>query len=554
MKNTLISIKNLVLIFILAISANLNLQAQTSQGTEFWLAFPANYDATGVRQLYITAENNSVVNINITDPAFSTTVNITAGTLETITLPMAVEVTGNGSIHNKGIHVTSDNPVTVYVMSQRDFSTDAYLGLPVDALGNDYYVMAYENNNLGIQLTVVATEDNTNVSITPTASSPGWSAGVTGNVVLNTGQVFQLRTTASGSDYTGSRVVSDKPVGVFGSNNCANIPVGVTACDYIVQQLTPVNTWGQSFVTVPLAERTAGDVFRIMAQQSNTEVSINGSVVATLNAGQFYQTDLSSTSYNKITANKPILVGQFCKGVSADNTTGDPCFSLIPPDEQVLNNYVISAGTSNIAINYLNITSPTSNTGNVKVDGASVAPSSWTAIPGTTYSGAQVSVPNGIHTVTSNLPIGLLVYGYTEADSYAYIGGQAFGEVATVVSLTISPKTGSSPINTTRCWQATLLNNFGEPVTGVRVDFNITGPNSASTGFAFTNESGIATFCYDGPNPGTDNIMAVVGALNDTASFTWSESIQPIPLSNWAVYVGIAFMLSFVVIRFRRIF
>ena len=29
---------------------------------------------------------------------------------------------------------------------------------------------------------------------------------------------------------------------------------------------------------------------------------------------------------------------------------------------------------------------------------------------------------------------------------------------------------------------------------------------------------------------------------------------QPVPLSNWALYVGIALMLSFVVIRFRRIF
>jgi len=518
--------------------------AQSSRGTDFWICFPGNFDASGSRQLYLTAETNSVVNINIVNPAYSNLVNVPAGTLTTVTLPTAVEIQTNGTVENKGIHITSDNPVTVYGMNQRDASTDAFLGLPVDALGTNYYVMAY-NPSIGIpvQMTMVATEDNTSVAITPTVGAPV-------NVVLNQGQTYQLRTTAG--DYTGSLVVSDKPVSVFGGNQCTQVPTGTTFCDHLVEQIPPTSSWGQSFVTVPLATRTAGDIFRIMAQQNATQVSINGAVAANLNAGQFFETSLSSLSYNRITSDKPVLVGQYSKGTAADGVTSDPFFALVPPDEQFLANYVISAGTSNIPINYLNITSPTANTGNVLVDGVPVPPGSWTPIPSTSFSGAKVQVTNGIHTVSSALPIGLLVYGFGLADSYGYLGGQAFGAVATITTLDLTPVNGTALINTNQCWSALVENNFGEPVSGVRVDFTRTGANPG-VGFAFTDANGIATYCYTGTNPGNDVIVANVGALADTAQFDWTDQPAPaIPVSNWALFIGLFLIVAMVFWRFRR--
>ncbi len=564
MKNTLYKIaKQLLLLsllsFICAFASTGALYAQSSQGTEFWVAFPANLTQTGARQLYITAEVNTEVNVTIVNPAFSTTIDVAAGTLATVNLPLSVDVTGNGVVEDKGIHITADNPVTVYGMNQRDASTDAYLALPVDAVGNDYLVMGYTRDysfSSFAQLTIVATEDNTSVTIVPTETGGGFTAGVSGNVVLNQGQVFQLRSNTTGADYTGSSVVSDKPISVFGGNDCTNISGNLRACDHLVQQMVPTEGWGQSFLTVPLATRQAGDVFRIMAQQSGTQVSINGSVVATLGTGEFYETILASNTYNRITANNPILVGQYSRSSDADGVTSDPFFSLVPPDEQFLNNYIISAGTPNIPINYLNITSPTANTGTVKVDGTTVAEGAWTVISGTNFSGAQVSVSNGIHTVSSNLPIGLLVYGFGNYDSYGYLGGQAFAAVATVSSLTLTPKTGTAPINTQQCWEALVLDQFGDPVPGVRVDFTITGANSALSGFAFANAEGVATFCIEGENTGVDNIEAVLGSLSDSGTFTWTDGDPgppEIPLSNWSLYLGMLLILTFIIIRFRRI-
>jgi hypothetical protein len=503
------------------------LEAQSSKGTEFWIGFPGNIDSQGQRQLYITAEANAEVNINIANPAYSNTVNVASGSLTTINLPNQVDIQSSGLVENKGIHITSDVPVTVYVMNQQTATTDAYLALPLDAIGTEYYVMAYTRDasfsSLNSQMTIVATEDNTSVTITPRASGGGFTAGVSGNIVLNKGQTFQLRSNSTNADYTGSYVVADKPISVFGGNDCTNISGSLRACDHLVQQMVPVTGWGQSFLTVPLATRIAGDVFRIMAQQSGTQVNINGVNVANLAAGQFYETILGSATYNRITSNNPILVGQYSRSSDADGVTSDPFFALVPPDEQFLNSYVVSAGTPNIPTNFLNITSPTSNTGTVQVNGVTVSASAWTVIPGTTFSGARVSVPNGIHTVTSTLPIGLLVYGFGSFDSYGYLGGQAFAAIATINSITISPTTGTALAGTNQCWEAEVLDQFGDPVSGVRVDFDIIGPNNSKSGFAFTDANGKATFCYTGEEAGDDEIVARVGSLSASATFTWQE-------------------------------
>ncbi len=58
--------------------------------------------------------------------------------------------------------------------------------------------------------------------------------------------------------------------------------------------------------------------------------------------------------------------------------------------------------------------------------------------------------------------------------------------------------------------KATVTNTEEEPVEGVRVDFTVTG-DSATTGFAFTDELGEAEFCYD--SVGTDTVVANVGAV-----------------------------------------
>jgi hypothetical protein len=499
-----------------------------NKGRDFWIGVPGN-ESSVVPQLYITSDFGSCVNVDIPGLAFNTTVSVAGGSLVTVNLPVDAQIQSQYIVENKGIHITSNNSVTVYLMNAQQSTTDAYMALPTDVLGTDYYSMGYYRDfafsTLFAQTTIVGTQNATTVTITTTTTAGGFTTGVPQNITLNQGQIYQLRSNAGSplADYTGTRIQSNKPVAVFGGNNCTNISGSLRACDHLVEQLPPTSTWGKSFVTVPLATRSAGDVFRMMAQTSGTAVKINGTLVATLNAGQFYETILSSTSYNRITANEPILVGQYSQSSQADNVTSDPFFTLLPPDEQFLNHYVVSAGTSNIPINFVNIVSPTSNTGTVQVDGATVSGALWNVIPSTTFSGAKVPVSSGVHSVNSTGPVGVMVYGFGSFDSYGYLGGQSFAPIATITNLALTPKTGTDEVCHNHCWNALLTDQFSAPVSGVRVDFTVTGAN-ASNGFSFTNASGIATFCYTGGNTGNDNITAAVGGISDAASFSWLTS------------------------------
>lgn len=498
--------------------------AQDSKGTEFWICFPGNQQSPNP-ELYITGPVASTVTIDIPGIAFNQVVNIPAGGLQVVSIPGTAQVQSEFVVDNKGIHITATNEVTVYGMNAQQATTDAYLAFPLDAIGTEYYVLGYNRDfsfALPTQATIVATQNNTTVTITSSLTSGGFTAGVPSAIILQQGEVYQMRSLIDGADYSGTKVNADKPISVFGGAQCTNISGTLRACDHLVEQMPPLSSWGKSFLTVPLATRLQGDVFRFLAQTNATSVSVNGAVVATLNAGDFFETILASGTYNRVTSNQPILVGQYSRSSEADGVTSDPFFALVPPDEQFLNSYVVSAGTANIPANYLNITSPTANIGTVMVDGVVVNAGLWNAIQATGFSGATVPVANGVHTVSSSLPIGLLVYGFGSFDSYGYLGGQSFSPVARVNSLVLAPKNGTSPVNINKCFTATVKDQFNAAVAGVRVDFAITGPNSAATGFANTNASGVADFCYIGTVAGTDNITASVGSVTDATTFVWT--------------------------------
>jgi hypothetical protein len=114
----------------------------------------------------------------------------------------------------------------------------------------------------------------------------------------------------------------------------------------------------------------------------------------------------------------------------------------------------------------------------------------------------------------------VFVYGFASADSYGYPGGLSLAPVATVTEVALSPATAANPVGTEHCVIATVTDQNGDPVVGVRVDFVVTGANPTS-GFANTDANGQAEFCYTGENAGQDSITASVGSIADEASKTW---------------------------------
>jgi hypothetical protein len=527
-----------------------------SKGTDFWLLFMKNYDALGSLYLDITSEANATGTVSCAGIGFSQNFSVTANTVTRVTVPTSAMIMSSATVESLGVHVVADVEVTVYGMSREQYTTDGFLGLPVDVLGTQYLAMTYpaDYDYLLPEFAIVSPSDNNTITITPRELTfNGNAAGVPFNVILNQGQTYLVRGQASTSysaDLTGSIISSTSPVAFFSGHECADIPLGYGACDHLCEQIPPVSTWGETFVTRPLATRLNGDTWRFLASENGTQLTINGSNVATLNFGDFYETMLTGSSF--VSANNPILAVQFSNGTQWDYVTSDPFMMVVPPYQQYLGTYIYSTPASGFVQNFFTSAVQTPGVGGMKLNGNPLNPGDYSAIGASGYSAAAFPVLiNTSYKITnsSGYPSGLYLYGFDNADSYGYPGGQAFGAIASITALTISPHTGSAVVNTNRCWTAEVLDQFGAPVPGVRVDFVVTGVNPSS-GFAFTNASGIATYCYTGTVIGQDIIVANVGALNDTAQFNWTSSA--VPISNWALYLGIFLAVTFVIFRFRK--
>jgi len=241
--------------------------ANDSKGADFWLAFPGNYFGAPALTLFITGDTNTTGTVQIAGLGFIAPFSVTAGTVTSVVVPSGAQLDTSDVVEDKGIHVTALDEVTVYGLNRIQFTTDAYLGLPTDIQGTEYIVLGYENTGaIGSQLAVVGTQDTTTVTITPSVTTGSRPAGVPYSIVLNQGQTYQLRNTAAApADLSGTIITADKPVAAYGGHQCANIPAGATACDYVVEQLPPTSTWGKEFGTVPLATRMGGDTFRFVA-------------------------------------------------------------------------------------------------------------------------------------------------------------------------------------------------------------------------------------------------------------------------------------------------
>ena len=408
-----------------------------SSGKEFWLTFPGNYAvnpfAVPEPQLFITGDPGTTGTVSapgLVPPILHFTIPVNRAT--TVTLPREADLGGvSDVVEAKGIHVTADNPIAVYGYNHMPHSTDAYLALPVRALGKAYIVMSYKNvftdalDLNGVQFAMAATEDNTTVTIVPSTDVGGHPAKLPFELTLQRGETYQLiDTTPSPADLTGTLVFADKAIAVFGSHQNATITdADVFYSNHLVEQLPPTQMWGNEFVIVPFATRLGGDTFRLMALSEATEVRVNGVILSgLLNRGHFRELRLDKESY--ITATKPILVAQFAHSAEEDGVTdADPFMVLVPPAKLFGVAYTLQIPATGFEANYLNLVATAGTS--VLLDGRAIT-TPWTGpIAGSGYVANKVPVTPGPHTLASanGTPLGAIAYGWNTYDSYGYPAG-----------------------------------------------------------------------------------------------------------------------------------
>eukprot|EP00058_Branchiostoma_floridae_P010573 XP_002596061.1 hypothetical protein BRAFLDRAFT_118067 [Branchiostoma floridae] len=415
-----------------------------NKGTEFILTFTENMqrDLNEPRLLVAgTTQTSATVYVDVLGVGFTTTFNIRFGEVITVNLPRAaVELRGSAS-QSTGILVTATQEIVVYGVFAEQASSDAFLALPTDVMGTEYYVSCYNpSSNQPSQFGIVGINDGTTVNIVPTQDvtfdGTAYTAGQTITVNLDRLRTLQVQ---SDADLTGSKITSDKNVAVLSGNLFVVVGNGQSGTgDHIVEMIPPVDTWGKEFVTVPLIKRSAGDKFRVIAARDNTQVDVTSQNTQTLNAGEFWEFGAASDEYLHVLASEPVILMQYSKTGDADNTATDPFMVMIPPLQQFAADYTF-ATTQLISdpaslTHHLNIAIKDSEKAGLRLNGNPLDPGvTWTPIPGTAWSGARLDIPDGTHTLVHTSPIvtfGISVYGFTSPESYGYPGGLRLAQIA----------------------------------------------------------------------------------------------------------------------------
>ena len=393
--------------------------------------------------------------------SFSQSFSVTPGAVTNIIIPVAAIITNYDAVGTNGINVVATQPVSVYAFDYCPALSTAFTGYPTTLLGTNYCVMArapededaldagYANS----QLAIVATADNTTVTITPspTADFAGHTNAYT--ETLQQGETYQINGSNYTNDVTGTLITSDEPIGVFAGAGLAWVPDTNTAAgNPLLQEQLPVDSWGTQALALSFAGRTNGDSYRVLAAYNDTVVIITGNVVTITNEtinpyGPWLVTDNNEVVVTNLAAgvpydiivdgpvefqgSQPIQVAQFANGVYFDNppnSYGDPCEILLLATDRYLETNTVFTSTNDFISgdfdeNYLNIIVAQSATNSTSVDGSIVAATNFVAIGTSGYYGAQIVVTNsGVHTVTSSQPVGVEVYGFGPYDAYGYFG------------------------------------------------------------------------------------------------------------------------------------
>ena len=454
-------------------------------GRTFYLTFLENNgeNPPSYYTIYITTKETTTVVFTVEAPGIGFTAKgeTTFGVVANLTIPSSLTATSTPP-YQRGITVNSTNggSLIVYCLNEEQFSTDAFLALPYisnastglaqhDSDGLFAYIFVAYDFSAGVGpslAAIVAHEDGTNVTVFPRSSAFGrvehrsvslFVSDSETSLTLSKGETVYMRTD---DDMTGSIVKSTSPITLLSGMKCTQVPQGLQRCDHIVEQIPPVSTWGSRFVTVPLQRRKSYDVFRFIAGQNCTSVTltcVNGTsgevhtpIEFQLNETEFHEMNISSTQYCLVSSSDRILVVQYSIGTEADGVSADPFMAIVPPTDRASHQYTFITPESSVQEydHFINLVIPATfyQPNEITIDGQPLSVLTNDIVPiaingPVAYYAARLELDDGSHTLSHTnvlAQMGLLVYGYGIRNSYGYPGAyaiQALGEFGLYVML-----------------------------------------------------------------------------------------------------------------------
>lgn len=295
-------------------------QVHAQVDTEFWFAAPEVTSSHSDQPIFIRISSfDQPATITIAQPANPAFVpivqNLTANSTTSVNLSQFIETIENkpeNTVLNFGLLVLSTTPVTAYYEVNASNNPDIFALKGNNALGTNFFIPLqtfYNVGNYPIQpragFDIVASEDNTQITVTPTQPLIGHAAGIPFTFTLNRGQTYSfICSSLLGAELAaGTRVVSNKPIAITIKHDSMIL----NQCrDLIGDQIVPVDVIGDEYIVMQ-GYLNSTEKFFITATEDATEITIAGNLVSTINAGQNYTHDIS-TPFTFVKANKPIYV------------------------------------------------------------------------------------------------------------------------------------------------------------------------------------------------------------------------------------------------------
>ncbi|AKV01103.1 hypothetical protein AKJ09_07766 [Labilithrix luteola] len=378
----------------------------------------------------------------------------------------------HGTTKTKAFHLVADAPIAAYSVFPYGGAPSAFptatLLLPVSTWDTSYIAVtaasfgnAFPTAANRRTLQIVANEDDTKVTMRPNvdiAAGHDVAPALTGDVVewsLAKGEVLQVTQLSSVS---GSGIVTNKPVGMFGGSPCTLIPSGWYYCDDTQQQIAPFSQWGSSYALVPYLSRLEGVTGAVSESVQWSFVgAVDGTQLSydpvrppgapeTLSAGQVFtfETDAIVTVSSQ-DAKHPFHASVYMTSATYSGgrpgrgeTLGDSDFVNVAPSDQFLDRYVFFADYTYPETS-LTLVRRKTNTGFKPVTlacGGEI--SGWQPLGKSgEYEYTWVRLTSGFapqkvgggecgygrHEATSEGPFGLYVWGLGAYASYGYVGG-----------------------------------------------------------------------------------------------------------------------------------
>lgn len=236
--------------------------------TEFWFVAPEITSTHGdnpVRVRVTALDEPAIVEIytqsNLVTPY--RTINLAAQESDAEFLPKNdVENSPINMVNNKGIYIKSTAKINAYYELDKENNMDIFALKGVNSLGTTFFTPfsdrvktgGSDHPNARSSIDIIATQNNTQITISPTNGVEGRANNNPFTITLNRGQTYSIRAASQDPDkhLGGTSIVSTKPIAVTVTDDSMRGTLdNMGGCmDTGGDQLIPVNILGRRYIVM----------------------------------------------------------------------------------------------------------------------------------------------------------------------------------------------------------------------------------------------------------------------------------------------------------------